>query len=111
MITFRRWRNGINGGCGTDMTPSQWFAEYGSEGHVKNLIAVLVADMQDPTAPVFLARRHDERSHHKRGLLTRLSQVPYGGAASIHQHAFGVGVLEIDLSHVPRPLEKANRRL
>src|SRR5216683_381736 len=79
------------------------FAEFGRERQGEDLVADIIADVQDPAAPVFRARRHDERPHNDRGVLTRLSQVAYDGAASIDQYPLRVGAMEIDLSHVPPP--------
>jgi hypothetical protein len=83
-------------------------ADNGRKRHDEDLIAEIVADVQDPVAPVFGALRHDERAHDASGLITHISQIADGGAGLIDQDALTVGAMEIDLTHVP-PLPKANR--
>jgi len=82
-------------------------AEHGGEGHGKNLFAEIVVDVQNPTTPVFRVGRHDERPHEDGGALMRLSQAAYRGAAPIDKYSFGMGVMEIDLSHVRPPFVKS----
>src|SRR5260370_42333339 len=82
------------------------FAEQGGERHDKSLFAEIVADVQGPIAPVLRAGRHDERPHDNGGALMRLGKAGYRGGAWIDKHPFRIGVMEIDLSHVPPPCEK-----
>jgi len=83
--------------------PSMQFAERGGERHAEDLLADIIADVQDPATPIFQVGSCDERTHDNGGVLARLSQIAHGSAASIGQYSLGVGVMEIDLSHVPPP--------
>jgi hypothetical protein len=38
-------------------TLSMRFAEHGGEGHLEDLFAVIIADVQDPVAPILRSRR------------------------------------------------------
>src|SRR5258708_36230729 len=78
-------------------------AEHGNERHGEDLVAGSIADVQDPTAPVFRTGRHDQRPHHQGGVVTRLGQIANGSAVLIDHYPFSVGAMEIDLSHVPPP--------
>src|SRR5947207_5737165 len=62
------------------------FAVHGRKGYGEDLVADIIADVKDPAAPIFQARRHDERPHHERGPLARFRQVADGGAASIDHY-------------------------
>ena len=84
-------------------------AEQGREGHVEDLFAGIIADVQDPGAPIFIAGRHNERPHHEGGMVTRLGQVAYGGTVSIDQYLFSVGAMKIELNHVPPPMQTKGR--
>ena len=68
-------------------------AEHAGEGHGKNHLAELVADVQDPAAPVLLAGLHDERPHHQRGVVLGLRQVADRRAASIDPDPFGAAAM------------------
>src|SRR5947207_7105840 len=82
------------------------FAVHGRKGYGEDLVADIIADVKDPAAPIFQARRHDERPHHERGPLARPRQVADGGAASIDHYPLHAGAMEIKLSQCPPPLEK-----
>ena len=84
------------------------FAEQGDEGHAEDLFVEIIADVQDPAAPVLRAGRHDERPHHEGGIVLCLSEIAEDGAAPVDPHAFSVGAVKIDLSHVKPPVEKPN---
>jgi hypothetical protein len=85
---------------------SMRFAEHGREGYDEDLIAEIIADVQDPATPIFPAGCHNERPHNESGMVMRCNQIIHGGAASINQHSLGVGAMEIDLSHIPPPIRK-----
>jgi hypothetical protein len=78
-------------------------AEQGRKRHDKYLSAEIIADVQQPIAPIVIAGRHRERAHDASGVIVRLGQVAHAGAASIDQCDFGVAAMEIDVSHVPTP--------
>lgn len=65
------------------VTVSMRPAEHERKGHDKKLRTDLVGDVHDPTAPVFSAACHDERTNHARGMVTCFVQVVDRGAALI----------------------------
>jgi hypothetical protein len=107
MIALRRRRSGVDESSVAGMAfPSMQLAENGSEWHSKNLFAEIVADMQNPTAPVFGGRGHEQRSNHESGLLVRFQKISDGCATSIDPGSVSIGTVKEDLSHV-LPLEKS----
>ena len=62
-------------------TMSIRLAEHESEGHNEELIALIVADMQDPVTPILGASLVGEGLHDAGRMIARLSEVVYHGAA------------------------------
>jgi hypothetical protein len=89
------------------MMPSIRLAQHESEGHNEELIALVIADMKDPVAPILEAALAGEGSHYAGRLIARLSKVVHHGAAAIEKDLFRVRAVEIHLSHV-QPLSNAN---
>ena len=58
-------------------------AQHGRKRHAEDLFAVIIADVQDPAAPIFQDWRRDERAHNEGGVVTRLGQIGDSAAASI----------------------------
>src|SRR5215813_2872098 len=82
---------------------SMRFAEHEGERHYKELLAQIVADVQDPVAPVFSGVRHGQRSDHGGSAVTRLLQIVNRHTVSINHDTFRVRTVEIDLGHVSPP--------
>jgi len=78
-------------------------AEHEGEGHDEELIALIVADMQDPVAPILKAELVGEGLHHTGRMIARLSKIVHRGAAAIDEHLLRIGTVEIDLGHVQLP--------
>jgi hypothetical protein len=57
------------------MATSVRLAKYESEGNDEELLTKIVADVQDPAAPIFEAARHRQRSHDAGSVLTRLDEM------------------------------------
>src|SRR5260370_39554348 len=79
-------------------------AEHESEGHNEELIALVVADVQDPVTPIREAAFVGEGSHDSGRMIVRLSKIVHHGAAVIDENLLGVGAMEIYLGHVRPPL-------
>jgi hypothetical protein len=79
-------------------------AEHESEGDNKKLIALIVADMQDPVTPILEAALVGEGLHDSGRMIARLSKVVHHGAAAIYENLLCGGTVEIHLGHVRRPL-------
>jgi len=77
---------------------SMRLAEQRRKGDSKDLVVEIIADAQDPVAPVFRAGAHDERPNDAGGVVTRLGQIPHGGAILLEHAASGIGAMEIDMS-------------
>jgi hypothetical protein len=78
-------------------------AEYESEGHYEELIALVVADVQDPVTPILEAALVGEGLHDTGRMIARLSKIIHHGAAVIDENLLRVGAVEIDLGHVQPP--------
>src|ERR1700752_3108717 len=75
-------------------------AEHESEGHDEELIALVVADMQDPVTPILEAALVGEGLHEAGRMIARLSEIVHPGAVVIEENLLRVGAVEIYLSHV-----------
>src|SRR5215831_16244977 len=78
-------------------------AEHESEGHNEELVALIVADMQDPVTPILEAARVGEGLHDTGRMIARLSKILHYGAAAIDENLLGIGAVEIHLGHVRLP--------
>src|SRR6516164_6365229 len=83
--------------------PSVGIAEHEGEGHHEELIALIVADMQDPVAPILEAELVVEGLDHTGRMIARLSKIVHHGAAAIDKNLLRIGTVEIDLGHVQLP--------
>jgi hypothetical protein len=70
-----------------------------SEGDNKELIAAVVADVQDPVAAILEAGRLSETAHDTGRLITCLNEIVYQGARAIDENLPRVGAVEIHLGH------------
>jgi hypothetical protein len=77
------------------MATSMRLAEYENEVDNEELIALIVADMQDPLTPIFEAALVGEGLHDTRRMIARFSQVVHNGAAPIDESLFCVGAMKI----------------
>jgi hypothetical protein len=85
-------------------------AEHEGEGHDEELIALIVADMQDPVAPILKAELVGEGLHHTGRMIARLSKIVHRGAAVVDEHLLRIGAVKIDLRHVQPPSNGAGSR-
>src|SRR5215813_1830826 len=74
-------------------------AEHESEGHNEELIALIVADMQDPVTPILEAALVGEGLHDTGRMIARV----HHGAAVIDENLLRVRAMEIYLGHVQPP--------
>jgi hypothetical protein len=77
--------------------------EYESEGHNEELIALVVADMQDPVTPILEAALVGEGLDDAGRMIARLGEVVHCGAAAIEENLLRIGTVEIYLRHVQPP--------
>jgi hypothetical protein len=63
-------------------------SQHEREGHDEELIALIVADMQDPVAPILEAALVGEGSHHAGRMIARLREVVHYGAAVVDENFF-----------------------
>jgi|SRR6516164_1601856 len=82
------------------MAISMRVAENECEGDYEELIAQVVADVQNPVTPIFETARLGEGLHDLGRVITRLSEVVDHGAAAIDENLLRVGAVEIHLGHV-----------
>jgi hypothetical protein len=85
------------------MATSIRLAEHESEGHNEELIALVVADMQDPVTPILEAALAGEGLHDTGRVIARLSKIVHHGAAAINENLLRVRAVEIYLRHVQPP--------
>jgi hypothetical protein len=85
-------------------------AEYESERDNEELVALIVADIQDPITPIFEGALIGEGLHDARRVIARLSEVVHCGAVVIDEHLLRIGTVKIDLRHVQPPLNRARGR-
>src|SRR5262249_16241165 len=74
----------------TTMAISIRLAEHESEGHNEELIALIVADMQDPVTPILEAELVGEGLDDTGRLIARLSKIVHHGAAAIDENLLRV---------------------
>jgi hypothetical protein len=86
------------------MATSMRLAEHESEGDKEELIALIVANMQDPVTPILEAALVGEGLHDTGRTIARFSQILHYGAAPIDENLRRVGAMEIQLGHVRPPL-------
>src|ERR1700756_3942011 len=75
-------------------------AEHESKGHNEELIALVVADMQDPVTPILEATLVGEGLHKAGRMIARLSEIIHNGAVVIEENLLRVGAVEKYLGHV-----------
>jgi hypothetical protein len=74
-----------------------------SEGQNEELIALTVADMQNPVTPIFKAACVGDGLHEAGRMIARLNEIVDHGAAVIEENLLRVGAVEIYLSHAQSP--------
>jgi hypothetical protein len=85
------------------MAISTRLAEHANEGHNEELIALVVAGMQDPVTPIFEAALAGKELHDAGRVIARLSKIVDHGAAAIDENLLRVRAVEIYLGHVQPP--------
>ncbi|OKO85337.1 hypothetical protein AC630_06185 [Bradyrhizobium sp. AS23.2] len=71
------------------------FAKHESEGDNEELIALVVADMQDPVTPILGTAPMDEGLHDTCRMIAGLSKIVHHGAAAIDENLLRVRAVEI----------------
>jgi hypothetical protein len=84
-------------------TTSMRLIEHESEGNNEELIALIVADMQDPVPPILKAALVGEGLHDAGRMIARLNQIVHHGAAVIEENLLRVGAVEKYLGHFQPP--------
>src|SRR5271165_1175441 len=102
-MSSRHFRSSVNGSGSTGMVTSVRLSQHEHKRQDKEFVTEIVADVQDPAAPIFRAACHGQRPYNARCVVTRFCQALYSSTTSINQGALGVGAMEIDLSHVTPP--------
>jgi hypothetical protein len=82
------------------MATSMRLAEDEREGDDKELIALVVANVQHPVAPVFKAKLIGERVHDASRVITGLFETVYNGTTTVDENLFRAGTVKINLGHV-----------
>jgi hypothetical protein len=77
--------------------------KYEGERDYEELIALVVADMQDPITPIIEAALAGERFHDARRMIPRLCEIIHYGTAIVDENLLRVGAMEIDLCHLQPP--------
>src|SRR5215472_15933498 len=87
-------------------------AEHGGEGHNEELIALVVAGMQDPVTPILKAALIGEGSHDTYRMIAGLSKIVHYGAAvfAINENLLRIGAEKIYLGHVQPPSNGTGNR-
>src|SRR5262250_2865700 len=85
------------------MATSMRLSQHEREGHDEELIALIVADMQDPVAPILEGALVGEGSHDASRVIARLREVVHDSAAVVDENLLRVGAVEIYLGHVQPP--------
>src|ERR1700742_1530801 len=75
-------------------------AEHESERHDEELIALIVADMQDPVTPILKVALVGDGLHEVGRMIARLSEIVHHDAAVIEENLLRVGPVEVYLGHV-----------
>jgi hypothetical protein len=68
------------------MLTSMRFAKHVHEGHVEELIALIVADMEDPVAPILETVLVGEGLHQAGCMITRLSEIVHDGTVMVEEN-------------------------
>jgi hypothetical protein len=74
-------------------------AEHESEGQNEELIALTIADMQNPVTPILKAVLVGEGLHDAGRMIARLNEIVDHGAAVIDEYLPRIGAVEIYLGH------------
>src|ERR1700752_1830494 len=85
------------------MLTSMRLAKYEDERDNEELIALVVADMQDPVTPILEAALVGEGLHEAGRMIARLNEIVHHGAAVIDEHLPRIGAVEIYLGHFQPP--------
>ena len=85
------------------MAISMGLAEHEGKGHNEELIALIVADMQDPVTPIIEAALVGEGLHDAGRMIARLSEIVHHGTAVIDENFLRIGAVEVYLGHVLPP--------
>ena len=80
--------------------PSMRLAKHERERDDEQLVALVVADMQDPVAPIHKAVLVGEELHEAGRMIARLSEIAHHGAVVIEEYLLGVGAVKIYLGHI-----------
>src|SRR5262249_12543577 len=78
-------------------------AQHVGERHQEDVLAVLIAHVHGPGAPVIRGAAGDELAHDLLGAFVRLDQILDVTAILIQQHALGAGAMKEDVGHVLLP--------
>jgi hypothetical protein len=73
--------------------------EHESEGHNEELIALIIADMQNPVTPILEAALFGEGLHDAVRMIPRFSKIIHDGSAAIDENLPGVRAVEIYVRH------------
>ncbi|WP_446680536.1 hypothetical protein [Bradyrhizobium erythrophlei] len=87
-----------------ELVASMRLSENESEGNNEELVAEVVADVQNPVTPSLVTARLGEGLHELGGMIPRLGKIIHHGAAAIDENLIRVGAMEINLGHVRPPL-------
>src|SRR4051812_19695509 len=90
------------------MLPSMRLAKDEDEGDNEELIALVVADMQDPVTPILEAVVVGEGLHEAGRMIACLSEIAYHGAVVVEENLLRGGAVEIYLGHVQPPSSGAS---
>src|ERR1700740_2568159 len=85
-------------------------AEHENEGHNEELIALIVADMQDPVTPILEVAFVSEGLHDAGRMIPRFGEVVHQSATMVDEYLLRVGAVEIYLRHVEPPSNEAGGR-
>jgi hypothetical protein len=105
-LTHRR--SGIVDDRIAHMLTSMRLAKHEDERDNEELIALVVADMQDPVTPILEAALVGEGLHEAGRMIARLSEIVHHGAEVIEEYLLRVGAVEIYLGHVQSPSNRAS---
>jgi hypothetical protein len=66
---------------------SMRLTQHERKGHDEELVAEVIADVQDPAAPTLCAVCHGQRTHNASCVVTRFREIADSGAVPIEQNA------------------------
>src|SRR5262245_40378693 len=81
-------------------------AEHEGERHNEELIALIVADMQDPVTPILEATLVGDGLHNAGRVIASVGKIVYHGAAVVEEHLPGVRAMEEYTGHVQPPSDE-----